>query len=461
MALQGGRDLTRGNVFWNLLTFTLPFLAANFLQVLYGAVDLLIIGHFGGGSVGVSAVASGCEVLHLLMSLIMGLTAGATVLIGQYYGAGDSANVRRSVGMTLSFSLLLSILLTLITLLLAPYAVHWIHTPSEAVEPTRQYVRICAAGLIFVVGYNALASIFRGFGNSVAPLIFVGIACAINVAGDLLFVAVMKMGVAGAALATILSQGLSMAAALWYLNAGDFGFRFRRRNFIIHWDLAWRYLKIGTPIAIQGSMVGLSFVFIFAIVNTMGVAASAGYGICGRINGFAMLPAFSFSMAMAAITAQNIGAGKPYRALQTLRHGIACTMTFGVIALVGLQIWPRHVIEWFIDPAGEGAEAAIIAGCQYLRSVSWEYVLVPIVFCTNGFFNGCGRTFFSMCNNLGFTFFARVPASYFFGTMPGATLFELGFAAPLASFASNIVALFYLWSGRWRDRRRHHSTVKQ
>ncbi len=453
MSLSGGRDLTRGNAFWNLLTFTLPFLAANFLQVLYGAVDLIIIGHFGGGSIGVAAVASGCEVLHLLTSLIMGVTAGATVLIGQYFGAGDTENLRRSVGMTLSFSFLLSLVLTAVTFLLAPYAVHWIQTPEEAVAPTLRYVWICAAGLVFVVGYNALSSIFRGYGNSVAPLIFVGVSCGLNIAGDLFFVAGLKMGVAGAALATTLAQAISMAAALWYLRAGDFGFRFHRRNFAIRWDLAWRYLKIGVPIAVQGSMVGLSFVFIFAIVNTMGVAAAAGYGICGRINGFAMLPAFSFSMAMSAITAQNIGAGKPYRALQTLWLGVGCTMAFGVVALTVLQIWPRWAIGCFIDPESEGAEAAIVAGCQYLRSVSWEYVLVPIVFCTNGFFNGCGRTFFSMCNNLGFTFLARVPASYILGTLPGATLFELGFAAPLASFASNVVALLYLRSGRWRDRR--------
>ena len=459
MALSGGRDLTRGNAFWNLLTFTLPFLAANFLQVLYGAVDLIIIGHFGGGSIGVAAVASGCEVLHLLTSLIMGVTAGATVLIGQYFGAGDTENLRRSVGMTLSFSFLLALVLTAVTFLLAPYAVHWIQTPEEAVEPTLRYVWICAAGLVFVVGYNALSSIFRGYGNSVAPLIFVGVSCGLNIAGDLFFVAGLKMGVAGAALATTLAQAISMAAALWYLRAGDFGFRFIRRNFAIRWDLAWRYLKIGVPIAVQGSMVGLSFVFIFAIVNTMGVAAAAGYGICGRINGFAMLPAFSFSMAMSAITAQNIGAGKPYRALQTLWLGVGCTMAFGVVALTVLQIWPRWAIECFIDPAGEGAEAAIVAGCQYLRSVSWEYVLVPIVFCTNGFFNGCGRTFFSMCNNLGFTFLARVPASYILGTLPGATLFELGFAAPLASFASNVVALLYLRSGRWRDRRRERQSA--
>lgn len=452
MSLAGSRDLTRGNATWNLLHFAVPFLLAFFLQIFYGTVDVIAVGRFGGGSSDVAAVASGSEVMQLVASLIAGLTTGATVLIGQYYGAKDYRNVRNCIGMTLTVSFLASVVLTAIMVPMIPRIARWLNTPPEAFEQTVAYGTICSWGIVFIFGYNALSAIFRGLGNSTAPLIFVGIACVVNILGDLLLVIVFPLGVTGVAIATVSSQALSMVFALVFLFRSDFGFRFQFRELRITWNLVWLYAKIGVPIGVQGIIVGLSFLFIFTIVNSMGVAASAGYGICNKINGFAMLPAIAFSMAISAATAQNIGARKPYRAIRTLWIGVGCTMAFGAVALVLLQCFPRLFITLFLNPSGAEAEAAIAAACSYIRSFSWEFVLVPIVFCTNGFFNGCGRSFFSMANNLGGTFFVRLPAAYLLSRMSGATLFEVGFAAPLASLVSNIVALIYLWSGRWRSR---------
>lgn len=453
MSFSSGKDLTRGNAAWNLLNFAVPFLLAFFLQIFYGTVDVIAVGRFGGGSSDVSAVASGSEVMQLVASLIAGLTTGATVLIGQCYGAKDYQSVNRCIGMTLSISLLASILLTAVMVPMIPLIARWLNTPPEAFEQTVAYGTICSWGIVFIFGYNALSAIFRGLGNSTAPLIFVGIACVVNIVGDLLLVIVFHMGVTGVAIATVSSQALSMLFALIFLYRSDFGFRFHARDFRISWKLAWSYATIGIPIGVQGIVVGLSFLFIFTIVNSMGLAASAGYGICNKINGFAMLPAIAFSMAISAATAQNIGAQKPYRAIRTLWLGVGYTMSFGAVALVLLQCFPRQFITLFLEPSGADAEAAIAAATSYIRSFSWEFILVPIVFCTNGFFNGCGRSFFSMANNLGGTFFVRLPAAYLLSHLSGATLFEVGFAAPLASFVSNVVALIYRWSGRWRDRR--------
>ena len=452
----GQKNLTRGGMTRNLVTFAVPFLLANLLQALYGAVDLWVVGRFGGGKIGTAAVSNGGEVMHLIMSFIMGLTTGATVLIGQYFGARDEQNTRRSIGMTLSFSALIGAAMTLVMVPFCPLLTRLLNVPAEAVPETLDYMRICAWGTFFIVGYNALSAIFRGFGNSTAPLIFVGIACGVNVAADLLLVAWLGLGPAGAAWATVVSQALSMIFALVCLRRGDFGFRFGLQNFRIDWLLAWRYLKIGMPIAVQGVLISLSFLFIISIVNKMGgsnSAPSAAYGIVNRINGFAMLPAISFAMAMAAITAQNIGANKSVRAVRTLWLAIACTMSVGLVFLLILQIIPEKMVALFIDPESSGARDVIENGVLYARSFSWEYILVPIVFCTNGFFNGCGRAFFSMANNLAFTFLVRVPVSWFFSVMAGATLYHVGFAAPLASFCSNIVALIYLFSGRWRKKR--------
>jgi len=453
---SGQKNLTRGSMSKNLLAFAVPFLLANLLQALYGAVDLWVVGKFGGGKIGTAAVANGGEVMHLVMSFIMGLTTGATVLIGQYFGARDDRNTQRSIGMTLSFSSLIGIALTLVMVPFCPALARFLNVPAEAVPATLDYMVICAWGTFFIVGYNALSAVFRGFGNSTVPLIFVGIACGVNVVADLLLVAWLGMGPKGAAWATVASQSLSMIFALIYLWKGDFGFRFTLPNFHIDWHLAWRYLKTGVPIAVQGVLISLSFLFIISIVNKMGgenSATSAAYGIVNRINGFAMLPAASFAMAMAAITAQNIGANKPYRAIRTLWLAVAYTWSVGLVFFLLLQCFPERMVEIFIDPSSDGAQDVIRNGVLYARSFSWDYVLVPVVFCTNGFFNGCGRAFFSMTNNLVFTFLVRVPASYLFSIMAGATLYHVGFAAPMASFCSNIVALIYLFSGKWRRKR--------
>ena len=457
MKTSGKKNLTRGNMAANLLAFSVPFLLANLLQALYSAVDLWVVGKFGGGKIGVAAVSNGGELMHLVMSFIMGLTTGATVLIGRYFGAGNQKNTQRSIGMTLSFSLLTGLAATCIFVLLVPFLARALNTPLEAWEATTSYMRICAWGIVFVVGYNALSAIFRGFGNSTAPLVFVGIACFCNTIGDLLLVAWLGMGAAGAAWATIFSQAISMLLALWYLCRGGFGFSLKAANFRMPWELLSQYLKIGLPIAIQGVLIGLSFLFIVSIVNAMGgdnAAPAAGYGIVNRINGFAMLPAISFAMAMAAITAQNMGANKPIRAQKTLVLAITCTMALGLVFLLLLQLFPENMVALFIDRKSAGAEEVIRNGALYARSFSWDYILVPIIFGTNGFFNGCGKTFFTMGSNLFCTFFVRIPVSYACSIMTGATLYHVGLAAPLASVLGCGIAIYYLLSGRWRKRKK-------
>lgn len=456
--ISGTKNLTRGSMTANLLTFAMPFLLANLIQAMYGAVDLWVVGKFGGaGEDSVAAVANGGEVMHLVMSFIMGLTTGATVLIGRYFSSGDKRNTSRCIGMVLSFSLLVSVFVTAVLVLLAPFFVWALRVPENAVAGTVEYLAICSWGVVFIIGYNALAAIFRGLGNSMAPLVFVGISCFCNIVGDVLLVAQWGMGVRGAAIATVISQALSTFLALAFLWKGKFGFKFALPNFRINWNLVWQYLKVGIPIGLQSILIGLSFLFIVSIVNAMGgenSAPAAGYGIVNRLNGFAMLPAMSFAMALSALTAQNMGANKPVRAIKTLWVAIGYTWTAGLIFFALLQLFPEQLVGMFIDPESKGADEVIRNGVLYARSFSFDYILVPIVFCTNGFFNGCGRSFFSMMNNIVCTFLFRVPFSYIFSIMAGATLFHVGLAAPMASVASNIVALIYLFSGRWKDKRK-------
>ena len=451
--LLGQQNLTRGNILKNLLIFSLPFLAANLLQALYGAVDLWVVGKFGGGKAGVAAVANGGEVMHLVMSFIMGLTTGATVLIGQYYGANDKRNTRKCVGMSLSFAFAVGIIGTISMVMISPWLIKILNTPQEAVEPALQYLGICSYGVFFVVVFNAFAAIFRGFGNSTLPLICIASGCICNIILDIVLVAKFSLGVQGAAIATIISQGLSVIVSFIFFCRGNFNFKFTKANFILVWKLVGKYVRIGIPIGVQSTLINLSFLFIVSIVNKMGgtdSAPAAGYGIVNRINGFTMLPAISFAMALSALTAQNIGAKKFIRARKTLYISLILTLAIGAVFLAAMQLAPEFFIGLFIDTANPESAAVIHQGTLYARSFSIEYVLVPIVFCTNGFFVGTGHAFFTMANNLTSTFLLRVTTSYFFSITAGATLLHIGLAAPLASTFSAIVALIYLWSGKWK-----------
>ena len=447
--MQAAQNLTRGNALKNLWAFSFPFLLAYLLQALYNTADMFIVGRFGNGSISVAAVANGGGIMMFILNIVAGLTTGATVLIGRYVGAGDKKNLDKTIGTSLSLFLFFSVFLTGVLLVALPFVLRLMQVPENALKETTDYARICVMGIVFITGYNSFAAIFRGLGNSTAPLIFVAIACLFNVIGDLILVAGFNMGAGGAAIATVTGQGLSMLFAYFFMRR-NVSFSFTLRNLRPDKAVIAELFRIGLPISVTGGLIDLSFMFITSIINTMGTAAAAGAGIVGRINSFAMLPAISAMGAIAAITAQNMGAHKPVRALYTLKLGIAGTMMFGVAAILLFLTIPEKIVGLFMNKEAFGAQETITAGAAYAKSFCWEYILVPIVFCTNGFFNGCSRSFFSMLNNVVCTFAFRIPTAWYFSTMAGASIYAVGFASPLASFVSNILAVAYLYSGRWK-----------
>ena len=451
MSFNQQQNLTRGNALHNLWSFSIPFLLAYLLQALYNTVDMFVVGRFGNGSISVDAVANGSCIMMFILNLISGLTTGSTVLIGQYVGANDQEKMKRCIGTGLCLFLVCASVLTLLMLVLMPVILNLMQVPSDAFQETYDYAQICVLGIIFITGYNAFSAIFRGLGNSIAPLIFVAIACVFNIIGDFVLVAVFNMGAAGAAVATVVGQAISMLFAFFFMKK-NIRFDFKLSDFVPDRSIVRELFKIGIPISVTGGLIDLSFMFITSIVNSMGMHAAAGVGIVGRINAFAMLPALSVMGAISAITAQNIGAHKPLRALYTLKLGIAGTMIFGIMAIILFLSVPEQIIGFFIDTNSIGADETIKAGALYAKSFCFEYILVPVVFCTNGFFNGCGRSFFSMINNVLCTFVFRIPIAYYFSAILGASIYAVGFASPLASFASNILALAYLKSGRWKKR---------
>ena len=438
--MSSEKDLTQGNLITTLLMFALPYVGANFLQALYGAADLIIVGKFCDSSV-VSAVATGSQLLQTLIFFITGLNVSATVLIGKAFGAKQYDNIVKIINtMTICF-IAFAIFISTIIILFDNHLLNLIQTPTEAYKATAEYIFVCSLGLIFIFAYNAISAVLRGLGNSVAPMYFVAIACTINIFLDLLLVGKYHMGAQGAAIATVISQLISVIIGLIYIRKGNFVFKFQFRGVKFDIETAKELFKIGLPISLQDTLIPLSFLFLFSIANSMGVAASAAYGSVVRLNGFMMLPAGSFAMALTALTAQCLGSNKMDRAFKALKLSVLFAFSFGLIFFIWQQLAPKSAIAIFTTD-----ENVLNAGTLYLKSFSYDYILVPFVFCFNGFFFGCGRTIFAAANNIISAFAVRIPVAFILcALISDATLFELGIATPAASILSIIIASVYLF----------------
>lgn len=439
------KTLTQGDVKTALLRFTLPFLAASLLQFLYGAADLVIVGRFAD-TAGVAAVSTGSQIMHAVTGLTMGLASGGTVIIGQYWGAGRREDVSATIGTMFTFFTLFAVAITALVALCTNLFVDLMQVPAAAVPQARAYIFICGCGAVFITGYNMVSGILRGLGDSRNPMLFVLVACVANVVGDLILVGPMQMGAAGAAIATVAAQALSLLLSVFVLRKKDFPFDFRRESFRIDTRKLGTLIRIGTPVAIQNVLVSFSFLIIGATVNNMGLAESAAVGASGRISDFCMMGPISFFSSISAMAAQNIGAGRPDRAKRTLRWGIVFSLAFGVVMFTLIQLFPGEAIGII-----RRDDAVMAAGALYLRAFSFDCLLVCFVFCLNGFFGGCGRTGFTMVNSLVSTFAVRVPVTLFVSTLPGVTLFHIGLAAPLASALQIVIQLVYLKLGRWKS----------
>lgn len=435
---HGGRRLTQGNVWGTILRFSLPFLLSNLLQALYGASDLFMVGRFAD-SAGVSAVATGGQVMQTITGLSVGLTTGGTVLIGQYYGARRGRDMVDAVKTALLLFTLLSAVMAAGTLWLLDPICALMQVPAEALPLTRAYLRICACGIPFIVGYNAVSGILRGLGDARTPLLFITLACVINVSTDLLFVGVLRMGAAGAAVSTVLAQMAGLGLAGCYLWAKGHLRKYRRGKPRFRAVAAREMLLAGLPIALQEGVVNASFLVITALINHMGLVASASVGVVEKLIVFSMLPTTAFASAIAAITAQHRGAGLMGRARHCLGAGILLSLVFGLgCCLAARFAGPALVGLFSTDPRVIGA------GARYLRSYSLDCVVVCFVFCLNTYFSGGGHPVFPLLHSLCSTCLVRIPLSWHLSRRPGADLYLIGLAAPAASLLSLLLCCGYL-----------------
>ena len=428
-------NFIRGPILSPLLHFTLPVLLALFLQAMYGAVDLMVVGQFGQPA-DVSAVSTGSQVMHTVTSLVTGLSMGATVLLGQKLGGGRSDEGGRVLGSAIALFGMVALVLTAVMVWAASPMSVIMQAPAEAFEQTVAYVRICSGGAVFIVAYNVLGAMFRGLGDSKTPLLTVAIACFVNIAGDLLLVGVCGLGVVGAALATVLAQAVSVVLSLLLTARRGLPFAFAPSDIRFDGPNIGRVLRLGAPVALQDVLVSISFLAIAAIVNGLGVVASAGVGVAEKLCGFILLAPSSFGQSLSAFVAQNIGAGEKVRAKKAMLYGMGTSLCCG-LALAWLSFFHGEVLAGLFARDLD----VIVAAADYLRAYAIDTLLTSILFCFIGYFNGRGNTAFVMVQGIVGAFLVRIPVSLFMSRLEPVSLFRVGLATPCSTLVQIVLFL--------------------
>lgn len=417
----------------------MPYLLSYFLQTLYGMADLFIIGQFGGVA-NTTAVSVGSQLMHMLTVMIVGLAMGTTVSIGQAVGGKNRKQAAQNIGNTVILFMAVSVFLTVFLLLFVRGIVSAVSTPAEAAEGTVQYLTICFLGIPLITAYNIISSVFRGLGDSKSPMYFIAVACVCNILLDYLFMGVLRLGPAGAALGTTISQAISVIISLIVILKRK-SIVLKKEDFKLKRQVMGKLLKIGVPIALQDGLIQVAFMVITVIANRRGLNDAAAVGIVEKIISFIFLVPSSMLSAVSALGAQNIGAEKPQRAVQTLRYAILIAAGFGLAVSVVMQFAAESVVSLFTDQTAEGGAEVIRLGGQYLRGYIWDSMFAGIHFSFSGYFCACGRSELSFLHNIIAITLVRVPGVYLTSKLFPATLFPMGLATATGSLLSVIICV--------------------
>ena len=436
--MEQNTSFTEGKIMQPLILFAFPVLLALFLQAMYGAVDLLIVGKFAS-SADVSAVSTGSQIMTTLTNLISSFAMGTTILLGQQIGRGKREEGGRTVGTAIVLFAGIAVVMSVIMVIFAPQISGLMNAPEEAFGKTVDYIRICGGGMLVIVAYNLIGCIFRGLGDSKTPLITVFIACIFNIAGDLLLCAVFDLGTVGAAIATVFAQVVSVMVSFLIIRRKTLPFTVKREHICIHKIYLKKMAGFGAPIALQDLLVSISFLIILAIVNAMGVIASAGVGVAEKVCAFIMLISSAFMQSMSAFVAQNYGAGRMDRARKALHYGIAVSFSIGIV-MFAITFFHGDLLAGIFS----SDKKVILAAADYLKAYAIDCLFTAIFFCYTGFYNGIGKTRFVMIQGILGAFCVRVPVSYLMSIQPNPSLFHIGLATPMSSVLQLILCVGFM-----------------
>ncbi len=434
------RNLTNGSVLRNILFFSLPYLFSNLMQTLYGMADLYIIGRFGTVAQ-TTSVSIGSQVMHMLTVMVIGLAMGTTVYVAQATGAEDREKTARGIGNTVTLFLAVSVVITIMLVMSAEPIVDLMSTPADAKAGTVKYLTICFIGIPFIAAYNVISAVFRGMGDTKSPMYFVAIACVVNIVLDYIFIGVFDMGPAGAALGTVLSQTFSVLVSLVVILRRNTGIRLSGSDFKPDAKTMGSILKTGIPIAFQDGLIQIAFILITVIANNRGLNDSAAVGIVEKVIGFLFLVPSSLLSTVSALGAQNIGAGKPERAKETLRYATMLAAGFGFVVAVVMQFVAEPVVGLFTDASTADGQEVVRLGGQYFRGYAWDCLFAGIHFCFSGYFCAIGKSGISFMHNIIAIMLMRVPGVYLMSKMFSETLLPMGLATSSGSVISVIICI--------------------
>ena len=436
-------NFTEGSIIKKLISFMIPILGSLILQAMYGAVDLLIVGRFGT-TAGLSGVSTGSQILNFVTFIITAFAMGVTVLISRYLGEKKPKKIGKIIGGATILFTAISVVLCIIMIIFARPISILMQAPKEALELTILYVQICGAGIFFIVAYNVISAIFRGLGDSKSPLIFVAIACVVNIVGDFIFVAIFNWNVVGAALATVIAQAVSVVISLIIMKKKSLPFTIKKKDFYLNREVK-RFMIIGTPLALQEFLTQMSFLALCAFVNRLGLEASSGYGVAFKVVNFVMLVPSALMQSMTSIVSQNVGAKKEKRAVEVMTTGMKFGGIIGTVVFLLIYFQGASLISIFTEDS-----SVIQKGYEYLLGFAPETILTAILFSFIGYFNGHENTIWVMIQGFIQTILVRLPFAYYMSIQENASLTKIGLAAPVATFFAIILNLVFYFKNKKR-----------
>ncbi len=436
MKNENKSDFTTGSIPKKLMLFMFPILGSLILQAMYGAVDVMMVGWFGSTE-GLSGVSTGSSIINLVTFVLSGLAMAITVIIGRCLGEKNEERIGPVIGASIAFFALTGVVLTVLILVFANPIATLMQAPEEALDETVNYVRICGSGLLFIIAYNVISCIFRGLGNSRLPLIFVLIACIANIIGDYVLIAIFHMDEAGAALATVGAQAISVILSLLILKREKLPFRIRLSDIRLSSEIR-AILRVGTPVALQELLTQLSFLALVAFINKIGLEASSGYGVANKIVSFVMLIPSALMQSLSSFISQNVGAKREDRAVKALLSGMSIGVAIGIFAYYFASQHGSLVSALFSNDA-----AVIEKSAEYLKGFAPEAIVTSILFAFTGFYNGHQKTLFVAVQAIMQTLLVRLPFAYMMSIRPEPSLTNIGYAAPLATVFGIIINVLY------------------
>ncbi len=440
------KDLSYGNEGKLILKFAIPMLLGNVFQQMYNIVDSVVVGKYIGKAA-LAAVGTSGPIIFLLVSFIIGVTMGFTVVVSQYFGAKQIDNVKKAINTLYIFMFFTSIVVSIGGILLSGYIFRLINLDPAIVPDAVLFLNIFLTGLIFLFGYNGTSAILRGLGDSKTPLYFLIGSVGLNIILDLIFVPVLHWGVAGVAYATVISEAAAFISQIIYLNRYHKVVKFSFRNLNFDYEIFKKSIKIGLPTGFQQTFVAAGMVALYWIVNKFGVDANAAYSAAGRIDSFAAMPAMSFAVALSTFVGQNMGANRPDRVKAGLRATLIMTSVFSVAISLVTVFFGKLLMRMFTDD-----EVVINMGGDYLRIIGSFYILFSVMFVINGVLRGAGDTLVPMFISLFSLWIIRIPVAWFLANKPAIGVYGIWWSIPIGWLSGVIFYYIYYRMGYWKKK---------